>query len=93
MSFGIAAWNAGVLEQLGHTKELDEVLKDFRDPPDPVLSELLEEYMTIKCIKFKQYLDFIISYELSIDENGRTFNLTVITNLTKSLLRNHSDSN
>jgi hypothetical protein len=93
LSLGIAAWNGGVLEQLGHTKELDEVLKNFRDPEDPVLSELLEEFMTIKCTKYKHYLDFIISHELSIEEDGRTLNLTVMTDLTERLLNNHSDSN
>ena len=92
VSLGIAAWNGGVLEQLGNTKELDEVLKNFRGHEDPVLSELLEEFMTIKCTKYKQYLDFIISHELSIEEDGRTLNLTVMTDLTEGLLNNHFDS-
>lgn len=42
--------------------------------------------------KYKQYLDFIISHELSIEEDGRTLNLTVMTDLTESLLNNHFDS-
>ena len=32
--------------------------------------------------KNKQYIDFIISHKLSIEEDGRILNLTVLTDLT-----------
>ena len=92
VALGITAWNSGIIKDIRGPIALNETLKDFDKNANPKEFKLLEEFISIKCGKYKKYLDFITDYELSFEKNGRALNLTVLTDLTEGLLKKHQNS-
>ena len=91
VALGITAWNSGIIKDIRGPIALNETLNEFDKNANPKEFKLLEEFISIKCSKYKKYLDFITDYELSFENSGRALNLTVLTDLTEGLLKIHQN--
>jgi hypothetical protein len=91
VALGITAWNSGIIKDIRGPIALNETLNEFDKNANPKEFKLLEEFISIKCSKYKKYLDFITDYELSFENSGRALNLTVLTDLTDGLLKKHQN--
>jgi hypothetical protein len=77
---GIIAWNCGILRDTGLEAELSEVFRKLKAREYLYERKLLDEYIDIKCTKFKAYDDFIIGHEFSVDEGKFKFTVTTPAN-------------
>ena len=80
VSFGLVAWNCGVIKVTLGDEELNNAIKGFKSQESIRNKELLEEYINIKCNKYPQYTDLIIDYKISFEKDGR-LNFSVVTGL------------
>lgn len=79
LSLGVVAWNCGILKEKAGEIELRKVLRKFNAREFSSERRLLDEFIDIKCTKYKVYSEFIIDYRLSMDSGS--FNFTVTTAL------------
>jgi hypothetical protein len=87
VSMGILAWNCGIIKDTRGEKELNVVMKSFKSNKNSEQRELLDHYISIKCTRYKQYLEFIIKFEISFEDDGR-LNFTVLTDVTAEMFKN-----
>ena len=80
LSMGVVAWNCGILRDIGGEAALNEVFMKLKAGEYRYERKLLDEYIDIKCTKFKAYNEIIIGYELSEDEGKLNFTVTTAAN-------------
>jgi phage FluMu protein Com len=92
ISLGVVAWNCGILRTIDGDNSLSEILKDFPGKKYSVERKLLDEYIEIKCTRYKEYNDIVIDF--NIERQGTSVNFTVKTalndNIVNDLLLNES---
>jgi hypothetical protein len=86
ISMGVVAWNCGIIKTTTGDKELNKVLKSFKNQDNEENKKLLDEYIQIKCEKYGQYNDFITHFEISIEDDGM-LNFTVLTGVSDEIAK------
>jgi hypothetical protein len=84
VSFGLVAWNCGIIKATLGDEELKKAMKSFKSLESLENKKLLEEYINIKCNKFYQYTDLIVDYRISFEKDGR-LNFSVVTGIPNKI--------
>jgi len=78
VSFGLVAWNCGIIKATSGELELKKAMQGFKSQESIENRNLLEEYINIKCSKYQQYTELIVDYKISFEKDGR-LNFSVVT--------------
>jgi hypothetical protein len=60
-SLGVVAWNCGIISETSGEEGLLKVLRKFKDGESFYERKLLDEYINLKCTKYKDHNEFIIN--------------------------------
>jgi hypothetical protein len=76
----IVAWNYGILRDQGGEASLDKEFNKIKPGEQLFERKLLNEYIDIKCAKYKAYDEYIIGYKLTENEGKVKFTVTTAAN-------------
>ena len=77
-SLGVVAWNCGIIRVTSGEAGLLKVLRKFKDGESFYERKLLDEYINVKCTKYKAHNEFIINYELTLGNDSSKFTVTTV---------------
>jgi hypothetical protein len=77
-SLGVVAWNCGIIWETSGEAGLLKVLRMFKNGESFYERKLLDEYINVKCTKYKAHKEFIINYELTLGNDSSKFTVTTI---------------
>ena len=75
---GVVAWNYGILRESEGDSEFNEAFLKSGKFEDIPWIKLLDEYIELKCTKYKEYHEYIIDYKFTCTADKVRFTVTAV---------------